>query len=813
MIERIIAYSVRNPAIIVLLAVAVAGWGVYSVLHTPVDAIPDLSENQVIVFADWPGRSPREVEDQVSYPLSVNLQGLAGVKAGRATSEFGFSMVNIIFEDNTGFYFARERVLERLSIAGSFLPADVKPYLAPDTNALGQVFWYTVEGDGYDLGRLRAVQDWFVRYQLYSVPGVAEVASVGGMPIEYQIDVNPDKLRAFGVTLGELDAAVARSNSAVGGRVIQKGRAEYLVRSVGWVASLADVENIVIKAVDGVPVTVAQVAVVQFGPTLRRGVLEKDGNETVGGVVLMRYGENPLEVTKRIKAKIAQLAPGLPPGVRIVPFYDRTRLIDSAIETVTHSVAEEMLVASAVILLVLWHVRSALIICLTLPMAVLVSFIFMRLLGIPSNIMSLSGIAISIGVLVDASIVTVENAMHHLHDHFGDQKVTGDTRELVLPALQSVGRPIFFSLMIMVLSLIPVFALTGREGKMFHPLAFTKTFALVGVSILAITLVPALVPVLVRGRLRGEEESWLVRRVVEIYRPTLRFLLDHPWPIVLLTGTIFTLGFIPSGWEWVTRAICAVSIGWVLWTARSDPSRGHRLAGTLGAVGLLGLALWADGSMTRLGGEFMPPLDEGTLLDMPVTVPRASVTQASDDLKARDALLRSFPEVESVVGKAGRAETPTDPAPLDMVETIINLRPRAHWTKRELKYDDALAQSQTVLHALVSQGWIKPTAEQATRAGQRRDEAGDSGLRPHAAGLRPDRHPCLQLKPRPGTDRRRRRRDGAAAGRSGQADAETDAGGTAKHRRSARSHFRPRPGDFARHCRPSHNWLGRPRRG
>lgn len=713
MIERIIEYSVRNPLIVIIIAIGVAAWGAHSVINTPVDAIPDLSENQVIVFADWMGRSPREVEDQVTYPLSVNLQGLAGVKAIRATSEFGFSMINIIFEDDVDFYFARERVLERLSIASTFLPPDVSPYLAPDATALGQVFWYTVEGDGYDSGRLRAVQDWFVRYQLYSVPGVAEVASVGGFPIEYQIDVDPNKLRAYGVTLGELDSAVAKSNSSVGGRIVQKARAEYLVRSIGWIESLSDIENVVIKSVNGTPITVAEVATVQYGSAIRRASLEKNGNEVVGGVVLMRYGENPLEITERIKDKIAQLQPGLPEGVRIVPFYDRTRLIDDAIHTVTGTLQEEMIVASLAILLILWHFRSALVVCITLLMAVLCAFILMRLLNIPSNIMSLSGIAISIGVLVDSSIVMVENATHHLHKRFGSEKVRGDTRDLVLPALQTVGRPIFFSVMIMVISFIPVFALGGMEGRMFHPLAFTKTFAMVGISILAITLVPALVPMLIRGRLRSENESWIVRSVIEIYRPVLNFLLEHPWPIVWLTGLIFLLGTVPWGIDWMFRGMLAAVVGATFWAAWFDAHFRQRVAGYLAAASLVVVGLVADQNMSRLGREFMPPLDEGTILDMPVTVPRASITQAADDLKARDAMLRAFPEVEQVVGKAGRAETPTDPAPPDMVETIINLRPREHWPKREMRYEDALAQTEVVLDALIARGWM--TVDQDSR--------------------------------------------------------------------------------------------------
>ncbi len=714
MIEKIIEYSVRNPLLVIFMALAVAGVGVYSVINTPVDAIPDLSENQVIVFADWPGRSPKEVEDQVTYPLSVNLQGLSGVKSIRATSEFGFSMINIIFEDNVDFYFARERVLERLSIAATFLPQGVAPYLAPDATALGQIYWYTVEGEGQDLGRLRAVQDWYVRYQLYSVPGVAEVASVGGFPIEYQVDIDPNKLRAYNVTLGEVYSAVARSNSSVGGRIIQKANSEYLVRSTGWIQSLDDVKKIVIKSNNGTPVYVNNVASVQYGSSMRRASLEKNGNEVVGGVVLMRYGENPLQVTNRIKKKIEQLQAGLPEGVRIVPFYERTQLIERAIHTVTSTLREEMIVASLAILLILWHFRSALIVCITIPLAVLVAFILMRFMGIPSNIMSLSGIAISIGVLVDSSIVMVENATHHLHQHFGRERVTGDTRELVLPALRTVGRPIFFSVMIMVISFIPVFALGGMEGRMFHPLAWTKTFAMIGVSILAITLIPALIPMMIRGRLRGEEESWIVRSVTEIYRPVLSYLLEHPWPIVLLTGVIFVVGAVPAGIRPVFFLVLAgamLASLWAAWVDRPGWKRTVRLAGSLGC--LLIVALVADTRMSKLGSEFMPPLDEGTILDMPVTIPRASITQVSDDLKARDRLLRSFPEVEMVVGKAGRAETPTDPAPPDMIETVVNLRPREHWPKRELRYQDAHRQSEVVLGALVKRGWIKrPSADQ-----------------------------------------------------------------------------------------------------
>ena len=764
MIEKIVEISIRNPLIVLFISIGVVIWGLHSVINTAVDAIPDLSENQVIVFADWAGRSPKEIEDQVTYPLSVNLQGLAGVKSIRATSEFGFSMLNIIFEENVDFYFARQRVLEKLSIASTFLPDTVEPYLAPDTTALGQIFWYTVEGEGYDLGRLRAVQDWFVKYQLYSVPGVAEVASVGGFPIEYQVDVDPNKLRSYGLSLGELYSAVARSNSAVGGRVIQKGNSEYLVRSTGWIESLDDVETTVIKSIGGTPVHVGDVATVQYGSAQRRNVLEKNGNEAVGGVVLMRFGENPLVVTDRIKAKIEQLQSGLPEGVRIVPFYDRTKLINNAVETVSHSLIEEAVAASAVIFLVMWHLRSALIICIMLPMSVLASFILMKQFGISSNIMSLSGIAISIGVLVDAAIVMVDQGAHTLHEKFGDMPVTGDTRTLLTPALRTVGRPIFFSLAIMILSFVPVFALTGMEGKMFHPLAYTKSFALIGVSILAITLVPAIIPWMLRGRIRHESDSWLVRRVIEIYRPVLNFVMDHPWPVVWTVSVICILGSTPVGskpvfifalalalsmaawaswgeelsfrrhWKAVTTlwfAVVAISIGigiargWTpSWLPHALAENRWQFAGVaLAIVALLSVigiwllvqlrcaatgmmigsliivALIAQQTMIPLGREFMPPLNEGSILDMPVTIPRASVTEVAADLKARNAEIRSFPEIESVVGKAGRAETPTDPAPLDMVETVINLRPHEFWPKRELRYDDAMRQTQRIVTA------------------------------------------------------------------------------------------------------------------
>ncbi len=656
MIEAIIEWSIRNRFLVIVASLALGVAGLRALMTMPVDAIPDLSENQVIVFTDWMGRSPQEIEDQVTYPLSVNLQGLAGVKVVRSSSEFNFSMITIIFNDATDYYFARQRVLEKLSIAATFLPSGVTPYLAPDATSLGQIFWYTVEGDGKDLGELRAIQDWYVRYQLNSVPGVAEVASVGGAPREYQVDLDPNKLRAYGISLGEVYSAVARANSAVGGRVIHQGNAEYLIRSVGWIQSLRDLENTVVTQRDGTPIDVKRLGVVQIGRQFRRSVLEKDGKEAVGGVVLMRYGENPLEVTWRIKQKITALGQSLQDqGVRIVPFYDRTPLIHKALETVSGTVKEELIVCSVAILLVMGHLGNAFVVTITLPMAILFSLLLMRLFGIPSNIMSLAGISISVGILIDQAVVMGENAAHHLTRHFGHRRITGDTTEIVIAACRTVGRPIFFSVLITILSFLPVFALTGREGKLFHPLAYTKTFALIGVAILSITLVPALIPIFLRGRIKSEEENWLVRTMIEIFKPMLSWLMDRTTLVCWLFAVIIGLGYLAS---------------------------------------------------TKLGREFMPDLDEGSIMDMPTTVPRASVTQAGDDLRVRDAVLRGFPEVWQVVGKAGRAETATDPAPLDMIETIINLRDRSAWPKRKLKFEDALTQTRDVLTELESKGQL-----------------------------------------------------------------------------------------------------------
>ncbi len=683
MIESIIEWSIRNRLVVILTSIAFAAIGLRAYLTMPVDAIPDLSENQVIVFTDWMGRSPQELEDQVTYPLSVNLQGLAGVKVVRSSSEFNFSMINVIFDDSVDYYFARQRVAERLNLASTYLPPAVIPYLAPDATSVGQIFWYNLEGDGVDLGELRAIQDWYVRYQLNSIPGVAEVAGVGGAPREYQIDIDPNKLRGYKISLGEVYSAVAQSNASVGGRVVHQGNAEYLIRSIGWVKGLRDVETIVVAQRGGVPITVGQLGVVQIGPGFRRSVLEKDGRETVGGVVLMRFGENPLEVTRRIKAKIESLQSGLPDGVRIVPFYDRTPLIQNALATVTDTVTEELVICSVMILLVMGHLGGAIIVAVTLPLAVLFSFFMMRIFGIPSNIMSLAGIAISVGILEDQAVVMTENAAHHLTRHYGRNRVVGNNLEIIIPACRTVGRPIFFSVLITILSFLPVFALSGIEGKMFHPLAWTKTFALIGVAILAITLVPALIPLFLRGRIKSEDDSWLVRTMTAIFKPMLGWLMDRPTLVCWLFAVILGCGYLAS---------------------------------------------------TRLGREFMPTLNEGTILDMPTSVPRISVAQATDDLKARNAILRSFPEVSVVVGKSGRAETATDPSPLDMIETIVNLHDKTLWAKRHIRYEQIRTLTTAAHQALVDAGILKTKGDTnfINDASMRVSERLETALRDHA---------------------------------------------------------------------------------
>jgi len=649
MINKIIEYSLRNKFLILAFFILLTGWGYWALNRTPVDAIPDIGENQQIVFVDWPGRSPKDIEDQVIYPLSVNLMGIPGMKVIRSNSMFSFGMVNVIFEEGIDFYWARTRILERLNLAQKDLPEGVIPQLGPDATALGQIFWYTVENgyycpdhpklrysepgvcpeDGkelilsdYNLGELRSLQDWYIRYQLNSVKGVSEVASVGGFVKQYQIDVDPNKLLAFNVNLHSMFDAVRKSNIDVGAKVIEEGGAEFIVRGIGFIKSIEDIENIVIGAHGGVPVYVKNVGNVTIGPDFRRGALDKEGAEVTGGVTLMRYGANPLATIEGIKEKIEEITPGLLPGVQIVSFYDRTELINRATDNLKQTLLQEIIVAAVIILIFLGHFRSSLIVSIILPLGVLISFLVMYYLKIPSNIMSLGGIAIAIGVMVDAGIVMIENISRHF--------ALSRERKLstVIIASKEVGPAIFFAILIIVVAFIPIFSLRGQAGKLFSPLAFTKTFAMFGSAVLAITLIPVLSALLLRGKIRLPEKNLLTRILMRLYEPVLRFSLKHKI-VVLLIALIF-----------------------------------------------LGASYYP---LSKIKSEFMPPLNEGDLLFMPVLLPGASLTQVMDVMKKQDMIFMSFPEVEQVVGKLGRAETPTDPAPVGMIETIVKLKPREMW--------------------------------------------------------------------------------------------------------------------------------------
>ncbi|MGH7307436.1 MAG: efflux RND transporter permease subunit [Candidatus Rokuibacteriota bacterium] len=628
MINWLIELSLRNRFLVIAFFVLIAGWGYWALLTTPIDAIPDLSDNQVIVFTDWSGRSPQEVEDQITYPLTVSLQGLPGVRVVRSSSAFGFSMINVIFEDHVDLYFARSRVLERLNLLTKALPAGAVPTLGPDATGVGHVFWYTVEGQGHSLRDLRSIQDWFIRYQLNAVPGVAEVATVGGVVRQYQIDVDPARLRAYRIPLSAVTDAVMRSNRNVGGNVVEAAGAWSVVRGLGLIESVRDVEQIVVGAENGVPVFVRQVGEVKIGDAFRAAALVKGTEEAVGGVVVARYGVSTVDVIARVKGKIQALQVGLPPGVRIVPFYDRSALIERAVDTLRRALIEETVVVTIVNIVFLLHLRSVLIVTLPLPLAVLTAFLFMRYLGISSNIMSLAGIAIAIGVLVDAAIVVTENAFRYMEKRSVNPRHRRRVLETVLDATRLVGRPIFFSLAIIILAFLPVFALTGQEGKLFHPLAYTKTFAMIGATVLSVTLVPVLCSLLIGGRVRGEEANPVMRPLVWAYRPLLDFALRH---------RIVTLG-----------------------------------VAVLVVAGALGLA-------PRIGREFMPPLNEGDLMFMPVTDPAIGLPQAVEIAKKQNAAIQNAPEVASVVAKIARAETSTDPAPVNMTETVVNLKPESEW--------------------------------------------------------------------------------------------------------------------------------------
>jgi copper/silver efflux system protein len=640
MLERIIRASVANRGLVALLAVFLVAGGIWAVRTTPVDAIPDLSDVQVIVQTDWAEQAPQIVEDQVTYPLTTTLLAVPGATTVRGISTFGVSYVYVLFEEGTDPYWARSRVLEQLSQLGDRLPSGVIPRLGPDATGVGWVFQYTLESDRHDLAELRSIQDFFVRYQLQGVPGVAEVATVGGFVRQYQVDVDPDRLRAHGLSLARVTAAIREANADMGARVVEQAGREYMVRGLGYLESVSEIEEVVLASRNGTPIRVADVARVQLGPDLRRGVADKNGEgDVVTGIVIMRYGADALAVIDGVKARIADLQAGLPEGVHILPAYDRSELIREAQGNLTRTLVQVLLVTALLASLFLLHLRSALVVMVTLPVAVLFSFLVMRVVGVQSNLMSLAGIAIAIGAMVDAAVVLIDNMHKHLEQEAGP--ISAERRwEIVADSASEVGPAIFFSLLVITVGFLPVFGLEAQEGRLFAPLAFTKTFAMAGAALLAVTLIPVTLGWFVRGRIRPESENPVSRALVRGYRPVLGLALRHRWVTLGAAAVILALTLIP---------------------------------------------------VSRLGSEFMPRVEEGTILFMPMTLPGVSVEQAARIMQHQNAVLASFPEVESVIGKAGRANTPTDPAPLEMFETLVNLKPTSEW-RRGVDYDSLVAE-------------------------------------------------------------------------------------------------------------------------
>ena len=658
MIAYIIDWSIRNRVLVILLTVMLTGWGIYAVKHTPLDAIPDLSDVQVIIKTSYPGQAPQVVEDQVTYPLTTAMLSVPRAVNVRGYSFFGDSFVYVIFEDGTDPYWARSRVLEYLNQAASKLPLNARPQLGPDATGVGWVYEYAlVDRHGnHDLSQLRSLQDWFLKYELQTVPGVSEVATIGGMVKQYQVVVDPNKLRAYDLPLAKIRNAIQRGNQEVGGSVIELAEAEYMVRATGYIDALDDLKHIPLGVNErGTPILLKDVAQIRLGPQLRRGIAELDGEgEVVGGVIVMRYGENAQRTISLVKARLAELGKGLPAGVEIIETYDRSALIQRAVSTLRGKLLEEFIVVILVCTLFLFHLRSALVIVISLPIGILVAFIVMQRLGINANIMSLGGIAIAIGAMVDAAIVMIEN----VHKHMEKTPVTDDNRwTIIRDAALEVGPPLFFSLLIITLSFLPVFTLQAQEGKLFAPLAYTKTFAMAAAAGLSITLVPVLMGYFIRGNIIPEARNPVDRILIASYRPLINLVLKAPGSILLVAALLVAVG---------------------LWPA------------------------------SRLGTEFMPDLDEGDLLYMPSTFPAVSIGKAQEILQQTDKLIMTVPEVKRVFGKMGRAETATDPAPLTMVETTIQLKPREQWregmTLEKLKQE---LNSRVTLPG-ISNTWVMP---------------------------------------------------------------------------------------------------------
>ena len=655
MINQIIEWSLRNRFLVLLATAAIIVAGVLSILRTPVDAIPDLSDVQVIIQTDFKEQAPQIVEDQVTFPIASEMLKVPGARVVRGYSFFGLSMVYVIFEDGTDIYWARSRVLEYMSGLRPSLPTGVEPTLGPDATGVGWVFQYTLESDSLDLAELRTLQDWYIRYQLTAVPGVSEVASVGGFTKQYQVEVDPERLRAFNIPVTRVVQAIGAHNTDIGARVLEMGGREYMIRGLGYLEGVEDIENVTVGVTPtGTPIRVADVATVQIGPAPRRGVTDLNGKgEVVAGIVVMRFGADALKTIEAVKARLEEIERGLPSGVRLRTVYDRSNLIHEAIDTLREKLVEESLIVAGIAVVFLLHFRSALVAVITLPLGILISFIVMRAIGVDANIMSLGGIAIAIGAMVDGAIVMVEN----MHKHLERDEGRSSRWDIVLKSAKQVGPPLFFSLLIITFSFLPVFALEQQEGRLFKPLAFTKTFAMAGSALLTITLVPVLMGYLIRGNIRPERVNPISRLLRWGYRPVIGLVTKHPWAVML--GAIAVLAATVIPWQ-------------------------------------------------RLGSEFMPPLHEGSVLFMPTTVPGVSIGKAREILRYQDSVLASFPEVDVVFGKAGRANTATDPAPLDMFETTITLKPKDEW-REGMTYNRLIAEMDDAVRLPgVTNAWTMP---------------------------------------------------------------------------------------------------------
>src|SRR5215469_14291600 len=646
-IERMIGGSAKNKFLVLIFTIFAVAAGFYGLMHTPLDAIPDLSDVQVIVYTEWEGRSPDLVEDQITYPISSKFIAAPKVKFVRGESMFGKSFVYVIFQDGTDIYWARSRVIEYLNSVRGMLPEGVNPVIGPDATGVGWVYEYALvdETGKHNLAALRSFQDWNLRYALESVKGVAEVAPVGGFVKEYQVDLDPNKLVAYGISISDVVAKIRMSNGDVGGKIFEVGSTEYFVRGRGYIKSIADIENIHVKVVNGTPVCVKNLGTVHLGADIRRGVAELDGKgETVGGIVVMRYGENALNVIDGVKRKIEEIKPSLPEGVRIVPTYDRSHLIKNAISTLREKLIEESIIVALVCMVFLWHVRSSLVAIITLPIAIILSFIPMWWMNVTSNIMSLGGIAIAIGAMVDSAIVMIENAhkqLEHFRQAHNREPNNVERIQVIIAAAKGVGRALFFAMLVITVSFVPVFSLTAQEGRLFRPLAFTKTFSMFFASFLGVTLVPVLMTLLIRGKITAEEKNPVNRFLSRAYHPLADFVLRYRWFTLLAALVVLLITIFPY---------------------------------------------------KRLGSEFMPPLNEGTLLYMPTAVPGMSITEATKILQIQDRQLKKIPEAVTVFGKAGQADTPTDPAPLSMFETVVTLKPYDQW-RRGMTWEKLLAEA------------------------------------------------------------------------------------------------------------------------